>query len=188
MRDRNNPLRSIPDQAFTIIQASHEDFHKYLADIPARYPGGRITCINNHRFVPLLKVREEYQDRLDHRIVPTLDELLALTGSDRSAILFIEYHPLWFGIDRPDEVLLFNEVCRNRARQGGPVVLITAVMDRALLALDGKADHFFQIGKIQFRRGKPVNRAQTCLDTYQTTMQGVKEKGRLLGQTRLGEW
>jgi len=45
-------------------------------------------------------------------------------------------------------------VCRKRAQKGGPVVVITAVMDRALLALDGKADYFFQIGKIKLR-GEP---------------------------------
>lgn len=188
MRDRNNPLRNIAPHSFTIIQASHADFLKYLADIPIRYPDGRITYINNHQFVPLLILKEEHQDRLDHLIIPTLSDLFPIIESDQSAILFIEYHLAWFGVDKPEEMLAFNDVCRRRAQERGPVLLITAVMDRVLLALDGKADYFFQFGKIQFRRGRPVNREQTGIDSFQPRTPVVMEKGRMYGQTRLVDW
>jgi hypothetical protein len=92
-------------------------------------------------------LREEHRDRLDHLVISTLPDLLTTIVSDRSVILFIEYHPAWFGVDRSDLKMKFNEVCRQRAQKGGPVVIIIAVMDRGLLALDGKTDYFFQIGK-----------------------------------------
>ena len=53
------------------------------------------------------------------------------------------------------------EVCRKRAQKGGPEVVITAVMNRALLALDGKADYFFQVGKIELRGRRLAIREQT---------------------------
>ena len=52
--------------------------------------------------------------------------------------LFIEHHLAWIGVDKPDQMLKFNEVCGKRAQKGSPVVVITAVMDQGLLALDGK--------------------------------------------------
>lgn len=63
MRDRNNPLKNFPQHAFTIIKAFHADFHKELYDISSRYPTGRITYINNHQYVPLLKIKEEDLNR-----------------------------------------------------------------------------------------------------------------------------
>ena len=106
---------------FTFNQASQAEFHKDLDVIPVRFPTGRITCINNHPVVPFLKFEEDLQDRLDHLEISTLHALLTTIESDRSAILFIEYHLAWFGVDKPDQMLKFNEVCRKRAQKGGPV-------------------------------------------------------------------
>ena len=50
-------------------------------------------------------VEEEYQDRLDHLVISTLPDLLTTIASDRSAILFIEYHLAWFDVDRSDQML-----------------------------------------------------------------------------------
>lgn len=159
------PDQNIPPEAFTILQASHADFHSGLIDIPNRYPTGRITYINNHQFVPLISLKEEDQDRLDHVKISTLTELLTYIESDTSAILLIEYHLSWFKPDKEEEIFQFNEVCKNRARRGGPVVLITAIMDRALLKLDGKADYFFQTGKIELRGRALANKEQTHFDS-----------------------
>lgn len=186
MRDRNNPIKNIPAQAFTIIQASHTDFHRDLADIPVRYPVGRITYINNHKFVPLLQFKDDHQDRLDHLVIPTLAELLEVIESDTSAILFIEYHLSWFRPDKEEEILQFNEVCRNRARKGGPVVVITAIMDRGLLKLDGKADYFFQVGKILLRGRRLEVKEQMHLDEISVGSSAPVVKGRMYGQMKLG--
>jgi hypothetical protein len=188
MRNRDNPLKNIPPGSFTIIQASHAQFHRYLADIPVRYPHGRITYINNHRFVPLVRFSEEHQDRLDHLVISTLPELLAAIESDRSAILFIEHKAVWFGVDTPDLLLRFTGVCTNRARNGGPVVVITSIMDRELLALDGKADYFFQVGKIPARGRAPASPEQKELDEFVAAIPGVAEKRRLYGQVKLAGW
>ena len=188
MHDSDNPLMNIPPHAFTIIQASHSEFHKYLSDIPVRYPKGRITYINNHQFVPLLKLNEKYQGRLDHLKISTFSELLTIIASDNSAILFMEYAMKWFGIDKPDDMLLFNEMCRKRAKQGGPVVVITAIMDRALLALDGKADYFFQIGTVSLRGRRLAIKEQTRLDEVPVGTSGNVEKRRMFGQMKLGDW
>ena len=148
MKDPNNPLRKIPPNAFTVIQTSHVEFHKELADIPVRYPKGSITYMNNHTIVHLLQFKDEDRDRLIHLKIPNFSDLLQVIEEDESPILFIEYHLSWFRPDSPEDLFTFNEVCRSRSRRGGPVVLITAVMDRGLLKLDGKADFFFQVGKI----------------------------------------
>lgn len=81
---------------------------------------------------------------MDYLVISTLPDLLTAIGSDGSAILFIEHHPAWFGMDKLDQMLKFNDVCRKRAQKGGPVVVITGFMDRGLLVLDGKTDCFFQ--------------------------------------------
>lgn len=188
MRDRNNPLKTIPPNAFTIIQASHTYFHKSLADIPIRYPKGKISYFNNHQFVPLLQLKDGYQDRLIHREMPTLEELLTVIESDTSAILFIEYYSSWFPVDSQDDILRFNGVCRDRAKKGGPVVLITAIMDRALLKLDGKADYFFQIGDIEIRGKRLEIKEQKHLNEILVVMPGPGEKRRMYGQVKLGEW
>jgi hypothetical protein len=106
-----NPLKNIPPNAFTIIRASYAGFPKGLTDIPVRSPAGGITYINTHPFVPLLMFKEKHQDRLNHLVISTLPDLLTTIVSDRSAILFIEYHPAWFGVDRSDLKMKFNEVC-----------------------------------------------------------------------------
>jgi len=113
-------------------------------------------------------------------VISTLSELLATIASDRSAILFIEYHLGWFGVDRSDQMLEFNEVCRKRAQKGGPVVVVTAVMDRALLALDGKADYFFQVGKIELRGRALAIKEQTRLDKVPVGNPGLVEKRKYL--------
>ncbi len=188
MRDRNNPIKNIPLQAFTVIQASHTDFHRDLADIPVRYPVGRITYINGHQFIPLIALKDEHQNRLDHLEISTLDELLTTIEADSSAILLIEYHLSWFKPDKEEEIFQFNEVCRNRARKGGPVVVITAIMDRALLKLDGKADYFFQVGKRELKGRALANKEQTNLDSLPVCSPGPVKRGRLYGQMKLGEW
>lgn len=188
MHDRDNPLKNIPPNAFTIIQASHADFHKDLADIPVRYPNGRITYVNNHQFVPLIQFSEEDQDRLDHVEIHALDDLLSFIESDTSAILLLEYKLVWFGIDKPDEMLKFNEVCRKRAQKRGPVVVITVIMDRALLALDGKADYFFQLGKIKYGRRSLACIEQRTFDEISTGVAGTVARKKMCGQVKLGDW
>ena len=74
------------------------------------------------------------------------------------------------------------------AQKGGPVVVITAVMDRALLAQDGKADYFFQIGKIEIRGRALAIRERTRLDEIPVGDTGLVEKKRVCGQVKLGEW
>ncbi len=185
MRDRNNPLKHIPPDAFTVIQTSHSEFHKELADIPVRYPKGQITYINNHKFVPLLRFREEHQDRLVHLQIPDITELLREIEEDESPILIIEYHLSWFRPDKSEDILAFNEVCRSRARQRGPVILITAIIDRTLLELDGKADFFFQIGKIQLKGKRLEIKEQAYLDEYPGGTPGVMRPGKMYGQMKL---
>lgn len=131
--------------------------------------------------------KEEHQDRLNHLVISTLPDLLTTIESDRSKILFIEYHLAWFGVDRSDQMLKFNEVCRKRAQKGGPVVVITAVMDRGLLALEGKADYFFQLGKIKLRGRCLAIKEQTRLDEVLVGNTGLVEKGKMCGQVKLGE-
>jgi hypothetical protein len=188
MRDRNNPLKQIPSSSFTIIQASHPEFHKYLADIPARYPNGRITYLNNHRFVPLLKLKEEDQDRLDHWVIQTFDELISTIESDKSAILFIEHGGIWYNVDYHDQMVMFNEVCRKRAQKGSPVVVLTVVMDRGLLSLEGRADYFYQIGKAAHQERQFRYKNQKKLDEIPVGPMQIEERGRMYGQMKLGEW
>jgi hypothetical protein len=185
MRDRNNPLKNIPPGAFTIIQASHAEFHKELSDIPARYPSGRISYINNHQFVPLIMFKEEEQDRLDHLMITEPDKLLSTIESDTSAILFIEYHLSWFKPDSPEELNQFCEICRSRAKRGGPVVLITAILDRGLLALEGKADFFFQMGKIKLAGIRLKMKEQRSLDETSCSESCCMERVRMYGQMKL---
>jgi hypothetical protein len=186
MRDHTNPLKNIPPEAFSIIQASHKDFLTYLADIPRRYPNGRITYINNHDYIPLLQFNEEDQDRLDHLKIDSLSELLEYITADTSSILFIEYHLSWFKPDNKEEMIQFCDICKNRARRGGPVVVVTAIMDRNLLVLEGKADHFFQVLTWELKKVRAI-KEQTYLDSLSVGPIGVMEKRRVYGQTKL-EW
>nr|WP_319537908.1 hypothetical protein [uncultured Methanospirillum sp.] len=186
MRDHTNPLKNIPPEAFSIYQAAHKDFLTCLADIPRRYPTGRIMYINNHDYVPLLQFKEEEQDRLDHLKIGSLSELLEFISTDTSAILFIEYHLSWFKPDKEEEMIQFNEVCKARARRGGPVVVVTAIMDRNLLVLEGKADNFFQVRTWELKKVRAI-KEQTYLDSIPAGSVGVMEKRRVYGQTKL-EW
>ena len=186
MRDHTNPLKNIPPEAFSIYQAAHKDFLTCLADIPRRYPTGRITYINNHDYVPLLQFKEEEQDRLDHLKIGKLSDLLEYISTDTSAILFIEYHLSWFKPDKEEEMNQFSEVCKNRARKGGPVVVVTAIMDRNLLGLEGKADHFFQVRTWELKKVRAI-KEQTYLDSLPASQMGTMEKRRVYGQTKL-EW
>jgi hypothetical protein len=185
MRNRNNPLKNIPPNAFTIIQASHEDLLKYLYNIPVRYPNGLITYINNHNFVPLIRFVEGYESKFLHLEIHSLEELLKNIESDESGILFIEYKLIWFGVDNPDSILRFNEVCRKRAKKTGPVVVITAIMDRNLLKLEGKADFFFQLGKIELHGRSKSVREQTYLDELPEGVIRTGRKGDVYGQMKL---
>jgi hypothetical protein len=64
MRDRNNQLKHIPPQAFTIIQSFREEFIRDLADIPTWYQTGNILYLSQYMKVPVLMVKEEHQDRI----------------------------------------------------------------------------------------------------------------------------
>lgn len=92
-----------------------------------------------------------------------------------------------FGIDKPEEILLFNEVCKKRARLGSPVVIITAIMDRKLLGLDGKTDYFFQIGKIEMKGRRLAIKEQATFDNLAVYPLGNVERKRMYGQMKLGE-
>jgi hypothetical protein len=186
MRDPDNPLRNISPNAFTVIQASHSEFHKELKNIPIRYPKGPITYLNNHPFVPLLQFKDEHHERLVHLKIHHLEEVLRVIEGDESPILFIEYHLSWFRPDTPGDLLVFTEVCKNRARRGGPVVLITAIMDRGLLELDGKADFIFQIGKTPLRGKRLEIKEQAHLDEYSKGNIEVRNPGKMYGQMKLG--
>ena len=184
MSEKTNPLKNIPKDAFSVFQASHKDFHTCLADIPDRYPG-TITYINNHDYVPLLRFREEDQERLIHKKIGNLDDLLDYISGDTSAILFIEYHLAWFRPDNKQELEQFCETCKSRAKADGPVAVITAVMDRNLLSLDGKADYFFQVKPWELRGRARAIKDQTELNMFSFLANGVVNKGRLYGQMKL---
>jgi len=185
MSEKTNPLKNIPQDAFSVFQASHKDFHTCLADIPDRYPDGIITYINNHDYVPLLRFREEEQERLSHRKIGKLAKLLEYISGDTSAILFIEYHLAWFRPDNKQELEQFCETCKARAKAGGPVAVITAVMDRNLLSLEGKADYFFQVKPWELRGRARTLKDQTELSTFLKGCTGVVQRGRLFGQMKL---
>ncbi|PWR69845.1 hypothetical protein [Methanospirillum lacunae] len=185
MGEQNNPLKDIPADAFSIFQASHTYFHACLADIPSRYPVGTISYINNHDYVPLLQFRDEDQDRLNHIKINKLADLLDYISRDTSSILFIEYHLAWFRPDNKEELEQFCETCKTRARAGGPVAVITAVMDRNLLSLDGKADYFFQVKPWELKGRARAIKDQTELNMFLKSCTGVVQRGRLFGQMKL---
>ncbi len=185
MKEQTNPLKNIPKDAFSVFQASHADFHTCLSDIPDRYPDGTITYINNHDYVPLLRFREEEQDRLSHIKIGELAELLDYISGDTSAILFIEYHLAWFRPDNKVELEQFCETCKDRAKAGGPVAVITAVMDRNLLSLDGKADYFFQLKPWELKGRARALKDQTELSIFLKSCTSVVQRGRLFGQMKL---
>jgi hypothetical protein len=188
MRDRNNPLKNFPQHAFTVIQGSHTLFHKELADLPSRYKTGCITYINNHQYVPLLKIREEERNRYTHLQIDNLPELLMTIEIETSAVLIIEHHLSWFKPDCPNDLKSLNSVCRKRALHGSPVVYITVIMDRGLLELDGQADFFFQIGKVPLKGKALVIKEQVYLDQIPDSPPGVYEKVKMYGQTDRGKW
>ncbi|HWQ64338.1 MAG TPA: hypothetical protein VN429_07960 [Methanospirillum sp.] len=186
MSDQSNPLKNIPSGAFSIFQASHTYFHACLADIPSRYPVGTISYINNHDYVPLLRFREEDQDRLNHIKIDKLADLLDYISHDTSSILFIEYHLAWFRPDNKEELEQFCETCKTRAKAGGPVAVITAMMDRNLLSLDGKADYFFQVKPWELKGRARAIKDQTELNSFSFLANRIVDKGRLYGQMKLG--
>ncbi|NLV26332.1 MAG: hypothetical protein GXY48_04075 [Methanomicrobiales archaeon] len=188
MKDRNNPLKNFPPHSFIIIQASHAEFHHSLADIPDRYKTGLITYINNHKFVPLLKIHEKNLNRFVHLRISSLSELCKAIQLDTSSVLIIEHHLSWFRPDDQDQLMNFNDICRKRAQCGSPVVYITAIMDRWLLKLDGKADCFFQVGKIPLTGKRLDIREQTDLDTMPVPEPSVREKSEMYGQTSIRDW
>ena len=100
----------------------------------------------------------------------------------------MEHYHSWFTPDCTEELLNFNTVCRKRALRGGPVLYITVVMDRGLLKLDGKADYFFQMGKIPLRGKALAKKEQTYLDKLPECPPGVMEKAQVYGQTSFRDW
>jgi hypothetical protein len=54
--------------------------------------------------------------------------------------------------------------------------------------LDGKADYFFQMGKIELRGRVLAIMEQTRLDKIPVGNPGLAEKKRMYGQVKLGEW
>lgn len=185
MSDNPHPLRNIHQNAFTIIQTSEDEFQRDLADLPVRYPDSQFTYISYHFNTPLIRFKEEYQDRMTCLKAGTLEDLTQIIEDDRSAVLFIKYNPGWFMVDRADLVLEFNECCRARARKAGPVVVLTSYMDRSLLKLDGKADYFYQVGKIRIRGKCLAIREQTRLDRLPQSSPGQMIKVKMCGQTKL---
>lgn len=186
MRNRNNPLKNIPDNAFTVIHTCRQEFFKYLADIPVRYPQGRITYITDHPYVSLIAFREEHQDRLDHLEIQSFQDLLRVIDNDCSAILFIEYKMNWVGMDDPENRELFISSCKKRARQGIAVVVISAIMDQILLEFEGTADYFFQMGRIELKGKRLAKKEQTILDGIVIENLCPGEKRKLFGQMKLG--
>ncbi|HWQ68225.1 MAG TPA: hypothetical protein VN372_15315 [Methanospirillum sp.] len=187
MSDRLHPLKDIPPHAFSVMQASYEQFHRDLADIPERYPDGVCTYLASTSGEPYFIVPERYQDRVRYVQVQSFEELISAVEDDRSMILFISYSSLLFGVDDPARSARFCEVCKVRATNRGPVVVLTAYMDRTLLEMDGVADYFFQIGKVKLSGMRLRIREQKTLDD-RSWYQGCQEvRGRMYGQIKL-EW
>ena len=186
MRDRNNPLKHLLPDAFTIIMASREIFRRDLADLPVRYPKMRIAYLSGLIGVPYLILKEQYQENLDFHMVETFERLIAIVRSDRSALLFIGHSPALFGYDHTDRAALFGEVCRERAKKSGPVVLLATNPDPILSALKETADYFIEFGGIRLNGVRLAIKEQTTLESLPVTS-GINGDERLFGQMKL-EW
>ena len=79
---------------------------------------------------------------------------------------------------------MLYEVITNRARKRGPVVMVTTIMDRNLLALNIEADNFHQVRTWELKRFQAI-KEQTYLDSLTAGQMGVMEKERVYGQTKL---
>jgi hypothetical protein len=181
----SHPLKNIPSHAFTIIQASPSEFHAELADIPIRYPKGPITYISNHSVIPLPQLSEEYQNRFVHQRISNLSDILTAIETDESPILFIEYHLSWFQHETPDERDMFNLIGKRRAHSGGPVVLLTTIMDQGLFDLDGKADFFFQSRRKPLKGKRLAFKEQGHIDDFSGVISGEISARKVYGQMKL---
>jgi len=186
MRDRNNPLKHLPPDAFSIVLASREIFRRDLADLPARYPKIKITYLTGLIGVPYLILKEQYQESLDLRMAETFERLISIVRSDRSSLLFIGHSPVLFDDDHAVRAALFGEVCRERAKKCGPVVLLATHPDPILSTLKETADYFIEFGGIRLCGLRLAIKEQTTLESLPVTS-GIKGDERLYGQMKL-EW
>ena len=156
-----------------------------LPDIPIRYPKGLITYISNHSVIPLLQLSEEYQNRFIHQKISNLSDILTAIKTDESPILFIEYHSSWFEHETPDEREMFIQVCKRRAHTGGPVVLLTTIIDQVLFNLDGKADYFFQSRRKPLKGKRLAFKEQGHIDDFSGVISGEISTRKVYGQMKL---
>nr|WP_319539533.1 hypothetical protein [uncultured Methanospirillum sp.] len=136
--------------------------------------------------MPYLLLKEQYQESLDFRIAETFERLITIVRSDRSALLVIGHSPVRFGDDHTGRATLFGEVCRERAKKCGPVVLLATHSDPILSTLKEIADYFIEFGGIRLCGLRLAIKEQTTLESLPVTP-GIKGDERLYGQMKL-EW
>jgi len=186
MRDRNNPLKHIPPQAFTIIQSFREEFIRDLADIPTRYQGGIIPVISQQMTVPVLMVREEFQDRIVYLQAVTLEDLIREIETSPAPIVFIQYTPAWYENCEPEKIDSFIALCRERARKKGSVVILAVFSVDIIQPLKNGTDHFTQVYPVRTREKLLALKEQTRLDSIDISLPGPVTVSKMCGQMKLG--
>ena len=186
MRDRNHPLKQIPNRVFSIIQAFKEDFNKDLSDVPARYPDGKIVYLSQHATVPLMMVRDEYFTQIGYRTAPTIEDLIHAMEESEAPIIFIQYTPAWFEIENLIRISMFINACRNRARRKGPVVMLATYSVEIPQILKEKSDHFTQVYPYRITGKQLALKEQTRIDKIPESSSGPGPGSKLYGQVKLG--
>ncbi len=119
-------------------------------------------------------------------MIGSFERLIEAIRSVRSVLLFIGHSPGLFGDDLVEKASLYGEVCRERARKIGQVILLATHPDLILSTLKETVDYFIEFGGIRLCGFRLAIKEQTTLESH-PVVSGIKGEERLFGQMKL-EW
>jgi len=130
---------SIPKDAFTILVGYASFLTRLIAEIPRKFPHGKIIYIHSDGGRIYLHPSCGERSRITYIQERNIIDLLAMLETDPARLTIIQYDPEWF---RHNEEYIgpFGHICRERSQNRKAVLFISDFFDYPISELESMAD------------------------------------------------
>jgi hypothetical protein len=134
-----SPFISIPKDSFTILVGYDGFLTRLLADIPGKFPHGKILYIHSEAGRIYLHPSPGERGRITFIQERNIIDIMAMLQTDPARFTILAYDPEWF---RQNEEYIgpFGHVCRERSHNRKAVLFISDFWDYPIYELESVAD------------------------------------------------
>lgn len=132
------PLQKIYRNIFTLHIAPRVDLIDAYEDLLIRIPKTPFRYVQQTQGSPYLIVEPHLKNRVKYEIAETFEGLTSVLHEEVYSILMIQYSPVWF--ESLASIEMFVQLCRDRSRKYGSVVLMSMMKDTVLESIEQGVD------------------------------------------------